>query len=236
MPNIQRGRSPPPASALLRFAMLQLPAVERSSPKLRIICSEEAEATEEEPMRVVRLGGTLQPYQPLRDTLFTIFASEVNEAGDVLRFIQRFGPLTRDGLDPEIGDSVSDILFHAKTMRRRLAVMAAKNGDKSTLMEPSATKSRRGSSSGEGLNIAVEFDYDIATNALKLKFRPSDLLNAIWVEFVHQGLFEDIAVRQCQHCGSWFLAGGSTGRRIDAKFCSVGHRTLYNSLKRSRGT
>jgi hypothetical protein len=199
---------------------------------------------EEKPMRVLRLGGTLHPYQPLQQTLFTIFASDVKEANDVLGFIERFGPLTRDGVNLEIGDSVSNVLIHAKTMRIRLASMAW-GKDRSRRLRPTHSKSPRQPMSGSGvvipidmdprraLDVYVDMDCDVATGAVTLKFRPADLLNALWVEFVLQTNSNDIAVRECQHCGVWFIAGGTTGRRIDAKFCSIEHRTLYNSLKRS---
>jgi hypothetical protein len=38
---------------------------------------------------------------------------------------------------------------------------------------------------------------------------------------------------QCVHCGTMFIAGAGTGRRLNAVFCCDEHRVRHNSLKRS---
>jgi Phage integrase family len=67
---------------------------------------------------VRRPGGELALYRPLEvfDALFAIFAN-LRTPGDVLFFIERFGPLTRDGLEADKGELVDGVLVHADAMR-----------------------------------------------------------------------------------------------------------------------
>lgn len=75
----------------------------------------------------------------------------------------------------------------------------------------------------------AELVFEPGKTVPKIKFYPANLLDALWLQVSQTFSRGDTAVRTCQHCDAWFVAGGTTGRRIDAKFCSVEHRTLFNS-------
>src|SRR5204863_3874852 len=66
-------------------------------------------ATPFKPARIVRCGGALQPYQPLDlfPKLFQQF-ERVTSPALALAFVQKFGPLSNDGLKPLRGDCVPD--------------------------------------------------------------------------------------------------------------------------------
>ncbi|HYZ40950.1 MAG TPA: hypothetical protein VE687_10025 [Stellaceae bacterium] len=202
--------------------------------------------------RIVRIGGNLRPYHPMvAPTLFTILASWVKQPSQVLAFIEKFGPLTRDGLNPEIGESVTNVLKHADAMRMALLASASVEEGKSGV--PSAMMQSIGSMNPDLVfgpaskaggpespiigpigSMNAELVFEPGSKVPKIKLHPADLLGALWLQLSQALSRGDTAARQCQHCGVWFIAGGTTGRRIDAKFCSVEHRTLFNSLKRSR--
>src|SRR5260370_1643041 len=175
------------------------------------------------PLHVRRRGGALAPYRPLYvyDSLFKIFA-KVRTEDDVLHFVEKFGPLTRDGLDARKGELVEGVLAHADTMRdlfffstgdraRRAAVLAGLQ------VNPFA-------------ELEVTLDLDAGSEDLRLRLCPTSLLDAVWLQAA-QHLSTGATLRQCQHCGQWFELGRSTGRRLDAKFCSDQHRVSFNSLK-----
>ncbi|HYZ40814.1 MAG TPA: hypothetical protein VE687_09330, partial [Stellaceae bacterium] len=84
-------------------------------------------ASDPEPLRLSRRGGRLMRYRPLDrfDTLYKIFANDVRTPNDVLIFAEKFGPLTIDGLDEQIGEPVYDIIVHAEAMREFLGCAAS---------------------------------------------------------------------------------------------------------------
>ena len=55
------------------------------------------------PLHVHRKGGRLSPYRPLDHfgSLYAEFA-KLRSADDVLYFVERYGPLTKDGLDTRV--------------------------------------------------------------------------------------------------------------------------------------
>jgi hypothetical protein len=180
------------------------------------------------PLHVRRRGSELEPYRPLEafDSLFEIFA-RIRTEGDVLHFVERYGPLTKDGLDADKGELVEGVLAHADTMRdlfsfstgdraRRAAVLA------SLQINPFA-------------EMEVTLELDAGSDDLKVRLSPTSLLDALWLQAV-QHLSSGATVRQCQHCSQWFEVGPGTGRRLDAKFCSDAHRVAFNSLKRTKGS
>src|SRR5262249_24745568 len=74
---------------------------------------------------------------------------------------------------------------------------------------------------------------DPTTGAWRMKLQPPSLLDAIWLQ-LGQAITSNADLRSCVHCGNWFEAGGRSGRRADAKFCSDACRINYNSVKRSQ--
>jgi hypothetical protein len=191
-------------------------------------------------MRIVRMGGDLKPYRPMvvpmTSVLFIMFAKYVNQPSTVLAFIERFGPLTRDGLNPEIGESVTKILNHADAMRSVLLASMAMEGRSGTPIIGPIRNLGEEASPLVGVITAMNAKLVLEPDSIipKLKLHPTSLLDLLWLQLRQTLSREDIAVRECQHCGVWFVTGGTTGRRIDAKFCSVEHRTLFNNQKRSR--
>jgi hypothetical protein len=160
-----------------------------------------------ESARIVRNGGALQMYQPLNiPNLFTHFSRLARSEDGVLKFVQRYGPLTRAGLGKG-GDVVPAMIKEAENMAQAL---------------------RGGSVS----RMITKFNAWIVTDQTGMRFKvsPTSLLDAIWLQFVQS----KSKFRECLQCGELFMHGGVGARRADAKFCSDKCRIKYNSLERSR--
>src|SRR5262249_14375276 len=113
-------------------------------------------AREIEPARIVRNRGALQSYRPLEipkivDHFIRTATSEVG----VLRFVEKFGPLTSEGLRGK-GDVVPEIVDQAKAMLR-----------------PGATSLNK-------LNASIVIDHE----EMRLKVWPACLLDALWLQLV----------------------------------------------------
>jgi hypothetical protein len=162
------------------------------------------------------------PITPKTGSLF--HADSHRTPKDVLAFAQRFGPLTRDGLDKEAGEPTYDSVVHAEAMREFLSY----GGGDARLLSRGIDSQMN--SLGQ---IDVALVLDPTTASPKLRLSPLDLRDALWLQF-GQALSGDASLRQCQHCGAWFETGVGTGRRRDAKFCSDEHRIAFNSLKRRK--
>jgi hypothetical protein len=171
--------------------------------------------------------GELQPYRPL-DCFKALYAefAKITTPEDVLHFVERFGPLTKEGLKGGIGELVNGVITHAEKMRMTLAHSASRNWQSTVSISEH---------SNPFTGLQVYLDTDPAEPALRLRLAPASLLDALWLQAV-QELSRGATVRQCRHCGQWFETGGQTGRRIDAKFCCDQHRISYNSLKRRKST
>jgi hypothetical protein len=184
-------------------------------------------SSEVEPLRLVRRGGDLIPYHPIErfETLFRIFANDVRMPNDVLAFAQKYGSLTVDGLDMNVGEPAYHTVVHAEGMREFLSFAS---GSKQLLTRGIEAQLNP---LGE-IDIAIVLDAETTTP--KLRLSPASLLDALWLQFA-QSLAGGNSLRQCEYCGRWFQTGDGTGRRRDAKFCSNEHRITFNSLKRSTG-
>ena len=75
--------------------------------------------------------------------------------------------------------------------------------------------------------------YVIPDKILGAQFQivPADLMQALWFQ-LGQVLASNIKLSTCLQCGKLFEVGVGAGRRADAKYCSIEHRTLYHSLNR----
>lgn len=179
------------------------------------------------PERIVRRGGLLAPYRPLLefDGLFKVFANKATTADGLLDFVEKFGPLTRAGLEVGQGEDVSAIIVQAQAMAGYL--------------EGHAVLGRRGLArlfSGRGIklgSIETELNMGPGTETLRMQLSVRDLLTGLWVQF-GQTLSGDATIRICGHCGILFETGPGTGRRLDSKFCSDDHRVAFNSSKRRK--
>ena len=179
------------------------------------------------PLHIRRQGGDLVPYRPLDvfDSLFEIFA-RLRTDDDVLYFVERFGPLTPDGLDAQKGELVDGVLAHADTMRDLFLFSTGDRAHSAKLIAQLQAN--------PFAELEVTLGLDAGSEDLKLRLCPTSLLDAVWLQAA-QHLSSGATVRQCQHCGQWFEAGPGSGRRLDAKFCSDQHRISFNSSKRTAG-
>jgi hypothetical protein len=109
--------------------------------------------------RIVRNGGKLERYQPLEiKTLFERFA-KIRKEADVLKFVETFGPLTREGLLRGKGDIVHKIIADAEHMC--------------------------GGASKHLASLIV--DIDPSRGETRLKVTPVCLLDAIWLQYAQSG-------------------------------------------------
>ena len=164
-------------------------------------------ANDVQPARIVRNGGALQSYQPLKvPKLFNRFIDSAGSEDSVLKFVETFGPLTHQGLRGK-GEVAQDIIRQAEDMSEAL----------------------RGGLIATGLN---KLNVSIVTEKgqMSLKVSPACLLDALWLQLVQEKSVTDF--RECPQCNRQFIVG--QGRRADAKFCSVECKTKFHSLERSR--
>jgi hypothetical protein len=166
--------------------------------------------------RVVASGAQTETCKPLErnNNLFGQFASIPQTPEGLLEFIAKFGALTEEGLNSE-GENVGAALESARTMAAHLR--AAETGTFSPPHPPRI------------IQLTLEPGGQGDDHALKVM--PKALLDAIWLQLV-EALAGDSQIRRCLQCDCWFAAGGRSGRRRDARFCSDEHRILFNSRKR----
>src|SRR4051812_14717961 len=85
------------------------------------------------PARIVRKGGELELYRPLLlyggIPLLKNFTREISPQG-MLEFVEKFGPLTRSGLDPDSGDGIPMLLKSAENMRGLLHAVSRYGADR----------------------------------------------------------------------------------------------------------
>jgi len=164
------------------------------------------------PAKVVRIGGALQSYRPLDKfpKLFRYFIDMPRTEAGVLKFIERFGPLTYNGLRGD-GDVVLDAIDAAEAMAE-------------------ASRGRTTSMPLNKLNASIVTE----NNFMRLKVSPVCLLDALWLQLAQAKAGGKASFRECLQCQELFATGVGADRRADAKFCSDKCRITFNSLKRSR--
>jgi hypothetical protein len=169
------------------------------------------------PLRVIGRSGRLKPVRPFErrkaGSLFADFANIATSPEGVLKFLERHGPLTKAGLDWH-GEPVPDAIEDARIMQA--FIRAAGTSRMASVIGPKGIPLA-------GAEIAVVANPK--TWAPMLRFSPSTLLDALWLELAFHGY----RARVCRHCGDMFSA-----RKADAIFCSPEHRVTFNSLKRSQ--
>ena len=182
------------------------------------------------PRRIVHRNGKLRRYWPLRDydRLYNQF-SRVASPEELRSFIEKFGPLSTEGRNPEGGDNVIHLLDHAKQMRLLLdAYATGRTKEIAKLLGP------KGLPLGDGPigDVKAIIVFDSVTEKPRLQFIPRNLLNAIWLQ-LGEHLGGNLNLIECRLCGKMFERGVGTTRRADAEFCSDQHRIEFNSKKRS---
>jgi hypothetical protein len=167
------------------------------------------ESTDDFAARIVREGGQLQKYRPLKIVrLFERFIDMAQSEDGVLKFIKTYGPLSRDGLRGD-GDLVPQVIDWAEQMSNVLQGRTVRWGI-----------------------------YDLKTRIsvdpkkVHIEIRPTSLVDAIRLQ-LFQEQSKPKRTRECPKCRKLFSAGVG-GRRADAVFCSDECRIRSNSLARSR--
>jgi hypothetical protein len=190
------------------------------------------------PLRVARRGGSLEPYRPLDrfDALY-IQLTRARKPADVLDFVQRFGPLTKDGLGEPGGfcgyDDVELVLRHASAMRALIRDAEEHVKQRQGGPGPSLPTSMLEEKTGGNLTLGTltyHLIIDPETRMPRLAFSPDSLLSALWLQFgtaVSGG-----GLRYCQHCGTPFKTGPG-GRRAGSSYCSDAHQQAAKIARRS---
>jgi hypothetical protein len=161
--------------------------------------------------KIVGMGGGLRRVRlssyPL---LFNAFA-KVKTPGQLLAFITEYGPLTYGRNAWKGGDEIPLLLDEAASMG---ACFKSRGRHSKMTADLTATLS-------------------IKKGDVSVYITPVRLLDALWLQ-LGQALAECSEWKKCLHCGDEFPVGGTSGRRIDAKFCTDECRIKFNSLERSR--
>jgi hypothetical protein len=160
-----------------------------------------------QPARIVARGGRLKR-TPLNNhpALFAEYAN-VTTPEALLKFVSEYGPLNRDGIVPDLLREAKRMKRHREGQRREAIINVS--------------------------NLNAVLVTDRIKGAITVKIVPPTLLDALWFQLA-QALQYGAKWRTCRHCGEGFLAGGDSGRRSIAAFCSDEHRKRFNSLARSR--
>jgi hypothetical protein len=161
--------------------------------------------------------------EPLKNkALYSAFANAVVTPETLRKFVQSYGPLTERGHDQ--GDEVRRVLWHAGRMR-----------DLFNLRKAEGRKIARSARVGfPPVILHAAIDWERQTNDLRWVFRPTTLLDALWLQ-LGQAITRGARLETCSLCGKWFEVGYPSDRRLDSKFCRDEHRVQYNSRKRSKG-
>jgi hypothetical protein len=131
--------------------------------------------------------------------------AEINTPNGLLEFVTKHGPLY---LRPQY---VLPLLKQARRMRGLM---------RGGTIEPYIR------------HLSARLYKDRETGELEISITPSCLLDALWLQF-QQSQSSGAVFRRCPHCKIQFAAGGNSGRRSIAEFCSEEHRKRFNSLARS---
>lgn len=208
-----------------------------------------------QPARVVRNGGKLQPYNPLRiPNLFERFINAAKSPEDVLDFIKRYGPLTPQGLlsreqvEKRRKDEEKDIrelkiiLLQDKLTPEQLEKRLRRKPreEEGDIVDDAIDQAKEMAEVFEGgiyggMTLKAPYvSIEAKDRKIALRVRPACLLDAMWLQLAQSQSVPN--VRKCQQCHSAFIAGGRGRdcRRGDAKFCSEHCRIRFNSLARSR--
>jgi hypothetical protein len=159
--------------------------------------------------RIVGLGGgrravSLSQYP----RLFTEFA-KLTTPQDLLAFVTKYGRLTTE----RRGDEVQPLLDQAAQMKASLKPHPK--------IRPTIPMT----------NLRAWLATD--KGRVSVKVGPRRLLDALWLQLGHSLAGGDKWI-ECKGCGVWFPVGGTSGKRLVAKFHSDECRIRFNSLARTR--
>ena len=174
-------------------------------------------------IRAVEGTGEWEPYRPFQMTEkpYLHFAP-IEDESSLRWFLERFGPLTRDGTERHRGDVVDVMLGNASAMRDIWG--AANSGDGDLHLDDDRLRIR---------SPMMWFARDPFTKKVRLSIQPQDLLAGIWLQFGF-ALSSPITIKACRHCGAWFETGPGTGKKVTAEFCSAAHQIAFNNALKGK--
>lgn len=177
----------------------------------------QVKATEIQPERIVGKGGDLEERKIIKNFpgLYRTFA-KITSPIDLLKFVEKFGALTRAGFAGGNGDVVPTLLDSARAMATQLDKFGRQS-------EPFVLPSMN-----------LKLFVTNRKNGARLVFSPATLLDALWLQWALE-LSGGGKLMQCLYCANLFRAGPGFGRRSDSLFCCDDHRVEFNSFKRSKG-
>ena len=143
-----------------------------------------------------------------------VFANIQKTPGGVLDFIEKFGPLTDNGIAGKgKGEKIADVIDCAKLMEKRLRQVSGRQDDIPLN------------------NLGAHLVTDGQPTCLE--FRPSTLIDALWLQ-LGQELSGGSRILRCVHCSQLFRAGPGTEPVAEPMQRSVRMSTAieFNSLKR----
>jgi hypothetical protein len=144
--------------------------------------------------------------------------AKVKTEEDLLKFVVKYGPLTY-----EYG--AANLYFEPQQVVLLLL-------DEALQMRECMQGGKRGGETKPYSHILSARLYKTKTGEMGIEMTPSSLLDALWLQF-HDTESSGAVFRICPYCKGPFAAGGNSGRRSIAEFCSEEHRKRFNSLARS---
>ena len=217
------------------------------------------------PETIFANGGRAIRYFPFAhaDNLHAIFA-RVQTSADLLRFIEKFGPLTQSGYD-QLPRDAKDLLHQINSTprvdlkgdygERQLKIFdyidhidqvyVDLGEDVETDLKEADFFRRCLNNLGNPKNIQSILSershtfwlVPVPVSSAKHGLELQVRFNNL-LEGLRFQLFQKLSgeahIKSCAHCGQWFEVGPGL-RRSDARFCSDRCRLLYNSAKRSNG-
>jgi hypothetical protein len=82
-------------------------------------------------------------------------------------------------------------------------------------------------------SLALRYDLNAETNSLSMHVVPKNLFIALALQCVSHRA-DGVQIRVCKSCGALFEAGGVSGRRFHAEFCSDKCRYQFNHRNRRK--
>lgn len=177
--------------------------------------------------RIVRAGGALTGYRPFErfdlGFLHRRFA-KIREESEALDFVSTYGPLTKDGLNPDVGDDLDTVLVHAESMTEMLSFASGGKQKRARVIDaqiPIEFREKIGS-------LSASLVMDAATGRPRLHLSPPSFLDALWLS-IYVDISQNGNLRFCRLCGERI----ENSRRADAQFCNQQHKRNWFSWARS---
>lgn len=204
--------------------------------------------------RIKPKGSRKEALRPLdfHAHLYAQFAELDGKPESFRAFMEVFGPVTHDG--DHTGESTKHLVNLWLNMRKAVTVA---EDDPKKLLQLGAISPARREAIGDMWDDAIErvegrrprrtdrrqfpvIDL-VATIDARLRPGPPDgrptlslAPDTLWDAMLLQ-LFQAIGggarLKACEHCRGWFPAGGDSGKRVDARFCSSNCRVRHHLQK-----